>query len=232
MVPRSPFRLPCQQYSQLDQIFASIPGSSYVAFELRGSNRDEHARHRDPGIVPRHCRSFYPLALVQFLHCLDRGGIRHPDGKWQSFLIRTRSNSRRMESDTDKPIARSASAARALVLLLICCQWASKVSGAERCPAEGAERPEWGSGPGARSSWQSLCGCRRSPVCSVRTGRDHFGEFRVPTHAVAVASDVDDVAPVEQAASTRGPSTETPAPSQLVLQFELGLTYCAAKEFP
>lgn len=29
------------------------------------------------------------------------------------------------------------------------CQWASKISGSERCPAEGAER---GSGPGARSS--------------------------------------------------------------------------------
>ena len=28
--------------------------------------------------------------------------------------------------------------------------WAPKVSGSERCPAEGAERPEWGSGPGAR----------------------------------------------------------------------------------
>ena len=28
--------------------------------------------------------------------------------------------------------------------------WASQVSGAERCPPEGAERPEWGSGPGAR----------------------------------------------------------------------------------
>ena len=95
-----------------------------------------------------------------------------------------------------------------------------------------APRRERSSGPGARSSWQSLCGCRRSPVCSVRKGMDHFGEFRVPTHAVAVASDVDDVAPVEQAASTRGPSTETPAPCQLVLHFELGLTYCAAKEFP
>ncbi len=27
------------------------------------------------------------------------------------------------------------------------CQWASKMAGAERCPTEGAERPEWGSGP-------------------------------------------------------------------------------------
>ena len=30
--------------------------------------------------------------------------------------------------------------------------WASKVAGSARCPAEGAERPELGSGPGARSS--------------------------------------------------------------------------------
>lgn len=33
---------------------------------------------------------------------------------------------------------------------------------------------------------------------------DRFGEFLVPTHAVAVASDVDDVAPVEQAIEQRG----------------------------
>ena len=28
--------------------------------------------------------------------------------------------------------------------------WAPKVAGSERCPTEGAERPEWGSGPGSR----------------------------------------------------------------------------------
>jgi len=33
---------------------------------------------------------------------------------------------------------------------------------------------------------------------------ERFGEFRVATHAVAVASDVDDVAPVEQAVEQRG----------------------------
>ena len=72
--------------------------------------------------------------------------------------------------------------------------WAPKVSGSERCPTEGADRPEWGSGPGVRSSWQSLGRCWRSAVHSVRKGMDRFGEFLVPTHAVAVASDVDDVA--------------------------------------
>ena len=62
----------------------------------------------------------------------------------------------------------------------------------------------WGSGPGARSLWQGLCGCRRPPVCSVRKRMDRFGEFRAPRHPVAVASDVDDVAPVEQAVEQLG----------------------------
>lgn len=73
-----------------------------------------------------------------------------------------------------------------------------KVSGSERCPTEGAERPEWGSGPAARSSRQSLGRCWRSAVHSVRQGTDRFGEFLLPTHAVAVASDVDEVARVER----------------------------------
>ena len=46
----------------------------------------------------------------------------------------------------------------------------------------------------------------------VREGMDHFGEFRVATHAVAVASDVDDVALVEQAVEQRcGRSSGFPA---------------------
>ena len=61
-----------------------------------------------------------------------------------------------------------------------------------------------GSGPGVRSPWQSLGRCRRSAVHSVGQGMDRFGEFRVATHAVAVASDVDDVAPVEQAVGQLG----------------------------
>ena len=61
-----------------------------------------------------------------------------------------------------------------------------------------------GSGPGVRSSWQSLGRCWRSAVHSVRKEMDRFGEFLVPTHAVAVASDVDDVPPVEQAVGQRG----------------------------
>ena len=79
-----------------------------------------------------------------------------------------------------------------------------KVSRSERYPTEGAERPEWGSGPAARSSWQSLGRCWRSAVHSVRKGRDPFGEFLVPTHALAVASDVDNVARVEQAVGQLG----------------------------
>ena len=61
-----------------------------------------------------------------------------------------------------------------------------------------------GSGPGVRSSWQSFGRCWRSAVHSVRQGRDRFGEFLVPMHAVAVASDVDDVARVEQAVGQLG----------------------------
>lgn len=37
---------------------------------------------------------------------------------------------------------------------------------------------------------------------------DRFGEFGVPTHAVAVTSDVDNVAPVEQAAGQHGGNGE------------------------
>ena len=39
------------------------------------------------------------------------------------------------------------------------------------------------------------------PVCE---GMDRFGELDVPAHAIAVAPDVDDVAPVEQAVEQRG----------------------------
>ncbi len=86
------------------------------------------------------------------------------------------------------------------------CQWASKTSGfwaskvsGSALPAEGAERPEWDRGPEVRTSWQSLCRYKRYPVCSVRRGMYRFGEFRVATQAVALASDVENVAPVEQA---------------------------------
>ena len=61
-----------------------------------------------------------------------------------------------------------------------------------------------GSGSAARSSWQSLGRCWRSAVHSVCKGMDRFGEFLLPTHAVAVASDVDDVARVEQAVGQLG----------------------------
>ena len=61
-----------------------------------------------------------------------------------------------------------------------------------------------GSGPGVRSSWQSLGRCWRSAVHSIRKGMDRFGEFFVPMHAVAVASDVDDLARVEQAVGQLG----------------------------
>ena len=61
-----------------------------------------------------------------------------------------------------------------------------------------------GSGPGVRSSWQSLGRCRRSAVHSVRKGMDRFGEFLLPTHAVAVASDTDDLARVERAVGQFG----------------------------
>ena len=75
------------------------------------------------------------------------------------------------------------------------CQWASKTAGF-RAPKV--------SGPGVRSSRQSLGRCRRSAIHSGRKGRDRFGEFLLPTHAVAVATDVDDVARVEQAVGQLG----------------------------
>ncbi len=73
-----------------------------------------------------------------------------------------------------------------------------------------------GSGPGVRSSWQSLGRCWRSTVHSVRKGMDRFGEFLVPTHAVTVAWDVDDVARVEQVVGQlggqdRGAKDQTPS---------------------
>ena len=61
-----------------------------------------------------------------------------------------------------------------------------------------------GCGPGVRLPWQSLGRCWGSAVHSVRKGMDRFGDFLLPTHAVAVASDVDDVAPVEQAVGQLG----------------------------
>ena len=61
-----------------------------------------------------------------------------------------------------------------------------------------------GSGPAARSSWQSLGRCWRSAIHSGRKWTDRFGESLLPTHAVAVASDVDDVARVERAGGQLG----------------------------
>ena len=49
-----------QQYPQLAQILASRPGFSDVAFELRGSNRDQHVRYRDRGTAARRYRSAGP----------------------------------------------------------------------------------------------------------------------------------------------------------------------------
>ena len=48
------------------------------------------------------------------------------------------------------------------------CQWAPKVAGSARCPTEGAERPEWGSGGTSPApSLVVLVGWRKGPLRGV-----------------------------------------------------------------
>ena len=82
-------------------------------------------------------------------------------------------------------------------------QQSTAVNGHRKWQGLGRRRVR-GSGPAVRSSWQSLGRCSRSAVYWVGQGMNRFGEFLVPTHAVAVASDVDDVAWVGQAVEQRG----------------------------
>jgi len=65
------------------------------------------------------------------------------------------------------------------------CQWEAKMWGSDAGSAEGAERPEWGSGPGARWSWRPLSRRRCLGVYSARQRMDSLRGFGVSAHPVS-----------------------------------------------